>query len=801
MSQYQTLKTQIQENIKQNGEGAIRGDILQTQLLDMINALGAGYQFMGVATPTNPGTAQTPDYKCFYLATTPGTYTNLGGLVVADGEVALLKYDSSWHKDVTGIATADGLGNLNLLTGLELKESPKDLAVGSIYNGVVGDSKDCLYDNNYIKVLPNLFLGIVKATDILVRITQYDENKTYITQGGEYYSDITSVITQQNTKFIRISASYENRGFSNENPITIDAYQEGDFGILIPQSDKIDDEPTAGSQNLVKSGGVENFTNSRLHIALTSNQLPNIDTQAGTLDLGPDPNFYVGNSVYNASDFESESDYRAIPLQSVGSGYSSRRKLVFNIETIKFRTLDFNIKQSQSEVLVGSFVTRYSESGYVPGSFVSANLPFEYTINGLLFSKEQTLELRALSDKYVISSSADGTTVFANFDTTAGTLTFPTDSWVCINCKDGFRFSLPTTPVSYMVGETSIVFLMYDYSTDTLAFKVSNADISNTEMLLAIVRKRYSTTDKEIVEVNACFNYTIDGVPFNKKQKQYLDEITRGTSTQYIGERLPINNSYIKTLFTLSNFGSATYPVDSQGMDVYDNKYLFQGNQSGEDRSVYILDLVQKTILGNFLFTESGSWHMNNINCAIKEIDTDKFPLIYLSECYGTHRCAVVKISDSADSYIVKQLITFNTSSHYGGGSYAFDWFLDIENNLIYCYGNTASSGSVEIVKFNLPSLSDATVTLTDNDVLDSFIVNGIGIYQGSKLINGKLVCPEGFGNAEYPAYISVIDLTKKQVVTRVPWGYGEPEAAAVYENGILIVNNSTNPIYRLLTI
>ena len=112
MSQYQTLKTQIQQNIKQNGEGEIRGDILQTQLLDMINALGAGYQFMGVATPTNPESAQTPDYKCFYLATTPGTYANLGGLVVADGEVALLKWDSAWTKEVTGAATAKQLNQL-----------------------------------------------------------------------------------------------------------------------------------------------------------------------------------------------------------------------------------------------------------------------------------------------------------------------------------------------------------------------------------------------------------------------------------------------------------------------------------------------------------------------------------------------------------------------------------------------------------------------------------------------------------------------------------------------------------------
>ena len=136
---------------------------------------------------------------------------------------------------------ANGLDNLNLLTGLELKESSKDLAVGSIYTGIVITYvKDCLYDKNYIRVLPNSLLNIIKAPDILVRITQYDENKIYITQGGEYYQDITSVVIDQNTKFIRISASYINRGFSDENPVTIDDYQEGDFGILIPQSDKID---------------------------------------------------------------------------------------------------------------------------------------------------------------------------------------------------------------------------------------------------------------------------------------------------------------------------------------------------------------------------------------------------------------------------------------------------------------------------------------------------------------------------------------------------------------------------------
>lgn len=114
MSNYNSLKTTIDANIKQNGNQEITGQILNSVLNQMVNTLGAGYQFMGVATPTNPGSAQTPDYKCFYFTTTPGTYTYMGGLVVANGEVAILKYDTSWTKEVTGIATTEHVDDLLL---------------------------------------------------------------------------------------------------------------------------------------------------------------------------------------------------------------------------------------------------------------------------------------------------------------------------------------------------------------------------------------------------------------------------------------------------------------------------------------------------------------------------------------------------------------------------------------------------------------------------------------------------------------------------------------------------------------
>lgn len=159
MANYQLLKADIDKKVYQNGKQEITGENLNSVLNAMVTTLGAGYQFMGVATPTNPGTAQTPDYKCFYLATTPGTYTNLGGLVVADGEVSILKYDSSWTKEVTGIATAEQLNQLgqkldsDLLIGgvvvVDYSNYPKTLGALS------GSTQwNCDQHNRYHKAIP-----------------------------------------------------------------------------------------------------------------------------------------------------------------------------------------------------------------------------------------------------------------------------------------------------------------------------------------------------------------------------------------------------------------------------------------------------------------------------------------------------------------------------------------------------------------------------------------------------------------------------------------------------------------------
>lgn len=98
MANYNNLKDAIKQVIKQNGNQEITGNVLQNSLLSMINSLGNGYQFMGVATPsTNPG---TPDQKVFYIASEAGTYANFGSIVLASGEIVAITYNGNWVKNV-----------------------------------------------------------------------------------------------------------------------------------------------------------------------------------------------------------------------------------------------------------------------------------------------------------------------------------------------------------------------------------------------------------------------------------------------------------------------------------------------------------------------------------------------------------------------------------------------------------------------------------------------------------------------------------------------------------------------------
>lgn len=103
------LKAAIAQVIKTNGNNEITGKILQNSLFSIINQLGGGATFVGIATPTtNPG---TPDANVFYLASTTGTYTNFDAITVAGEFTVLTNRSGSWAAIGTGVPTNAAIGS------------------------------------------------------------------------------------------------------------------------------------------------------------------------------------------------------------------------------------------------------------------------------------------------------------------------------------------------------------------------------------------------------------------------------------------------------------------------------------------------------------------------------------------------------------------------------------------------------------------------------------------------------------------------------------------------------------------
>lgn len=126
MANYDNLISAIKASIKPNGTQAITGQVLQDTLLGMVSQLGKNYAFGGVATPsTNPG---TPTVNTFYIATEAGTYTNMGDVVVADGEWSVISWNgATWTKSVS-------VPSLNKISASTLEVlSDQDLSIEGYY--------------------------------------------------------------------------------------------------------------------------------------------------------------------------------------------------------------------------------------------------------------------------------------------------------------------------------------------------------------------------------------------------------------------------------------------------------------------------------------------------------------------------------------------------------------------------------------------------------------------------------------------------------------------------------------------
>lgn len=154
MAQYQNLQATIDAQIKANGNHEITGPVLNAVLKNLISVLGDGYRFKGVAVPDdNPG---TPDNRVFYIAGSPGTYANFGGLVVPDDSAAyILTFDTVWAAaQLPAATTASVQAVMAALADKVDKEEGKVLSTNDFT-----DTDKALLDSLQGGAFPGLFAG------------------------------------------------------------------------------------------------------------------------------------------------------------------------------------------------------------------------------------------------------------------------------------------------------------------------------------------------------------------------------------------------------------------------------------------------------------------------------------------------------------------------------------------------------------------------------------------------------------------------------------------------------------------
>lgn len=270
----------------------------------------------------------------------------------------------------------------------------------------------------------------------------------------------------------------------------------------------------------------------------------------------------------------------------------------------------------------------------------------------------------------------------------------------------------------------------------------------------------------------------------------------------WINLQLLFNDYAYCKLFRLEDYDIPKLGMESQGMDIYNNRYIIQGSDNtGKLPSLAIIDIKNKKIILEYELPFNGC-HMNNINLGIKLNKDYLFPIFYISECRNKRRCYVVNVSKDLSSCDLIQEIYFDTKLHYKSLQCPFDWIVDHFENYIYTFGMTGNYGEMEICKFRLPVFNLKKRTFTDKDVLDSFTVQNCFTYQGTKIINGKLYAFSGLDTKEYPTYLHIINLQTHEVENRINInGLSELEAIGHYEDGFISVNNAYNPTYTFLKI
>ena len=138
------------------------------------------------------------------------------------------------------------------------------------------------------------------------------------------------------------------------------------------------------------------------------------------------------------------------------------------------------------------------------------------------------------------------------------------------------------------------------------------------------------------------------------------------------------------------------------------------------------------------------------------------------------------------------------------------NFVVDTDRNKLIAFTMRDADSSTRFFEFDIPMLDEGTkdselkvkkVTLTKDDITDSFKVPYFKYLQGCTYYDGRVYSLEGFTNsAKNPASMKIVDLSKKKMVTEIKlddMGLTiEPEAAFVIDGELYYAEVSGN-IYK----
>lgn len=276
----------------------------------------------------------------------------------------------------------------------------------------------------------------------------------------------------------------------------------------------------------------------------------------------------------------------------------------------------------------------------------------------------------------------------------------------------------------------------------------------------------------------------------------------------YYGEKIRIASFN----FIRENWKYFAISSMAQSFAIYGDFIIFAyGAPNYGSGSVWRISTSEKLADITFPYGDLHTPHANVANFSNTFMEgNEDLPLLYVSQWDNEGACFVYDIHLDGTCNLIQTITSDDNMSVDVFGTKLGDWVLDNQNGYIYSTkyrvgAYHADGNKMMICKFNIPSLENPSVVLSESDIIDNFDIPAdmadLTVTQ-DKVIdsNMHLFIGVGFGNDEYPAKIHVIDLKDKKISSIVDLQTNfaaEPEGIDIIDN-LLLYSTGGGQIYKL---